>query len=91
MELEAKCNDIPEVELAEPVLALSKEDAEDEEVPEETPDDDPRPLKTWEYVSRLWSLLSHMASTPLRESILGVGDAISPDRCLTITILTLSV
>ena len=90
--MEAKCNDtVPDVELAEPVLALSRDEAEEEDVPEDTPDEDPRPLKTWEYVSRLWSLLSHMASTPLRESMLGVGDAISPDLCLTITLLTLQL
>lgn len=40
----------PEEELAEPVLALSKEDAED--VAEDTPEDDPRPEKPWEKVSR---------------------------------------
>jgi len=75
----------PEVELADPVLALSNEEAEDEEVADDTPEDDPIPEKTWEYASRGWSLLSHNAKTPLRESMLGVGDAISPDFCLTIT------
>ena len=35
------------MELAEPVLALSKDDAEDDDdVAEETPEDDPRPEKT---------------------------------------------
>ena len=39
----------PEVELADPVLALSREEAEEEEdVAEETPEEDPRPEKTWE-------------------------------------------
>jgi hypothetical protein len=38
--------DRPEVELAEPVLALSRDEAEEEEVAEETPEDDPRPEKT---------------------------------------------
>lgn len=37
----------PEVELAEPVLALSRDDAEDDDdVADETPEDDPRPEKT---------------------------------------------
>lgn len=36
----------PEVELAEPVLALSKDDADDDEVAEDTPDEEPTPEKT---------------------------------------------
>lgn len=36
----------PDVELAEPVLARSREEAEEEDVAEETPEDDPRPEKT---------------------------------------------
>ena len=37
---------IPEVELADPVLALSSDEAEDEEVADDTPEDDPIPEKT---------------------------------------------
>lgn len=37
----------PEVELAEPVLARSRDEAEEEdEVAEDTPEDEPRPEKT---------------------------------------------
>jgi hypothetical protein len=37
----------PDVELAEPVLALSSDEAEEEdEVAEETPEEEPRPEKT---------------------------------------------
>ena len=39
---------IPEVELADPVLALSNEDPDDDDVADDTPDDDPTPEKTWE-------------------------------------------
>jgi len=38
----------PDEELAEPVLALSSDDAEADEVAEDTPEDDPNPEKTWE-------------------------------------------
>ena len=37
---------LPDEELAEPVLALSREEAED--VAEETPEEDPMVLKPWE-------------------------------------------
>jgi len=38
----------PDEELAEPVLALSKDDAEADDVAEDTPEDDPNPEKTCE-------------------------------------------
>ena len=38
----------PDEELADPVLALSKDDAEADDVAEDTPEDDPNPEKTWE-------------------------------------------
>lgn len=38
----------PDEELAEPVLALSKDEAEADDVAEDTPEDDPNPEKTWE-------------------------------------------
>lgn len=74
----------PEEELAEPVLALSREDADD--VAEETPEEDPSAEKPWEKESSPWSLEAspHRARAPLRESMEGVGDVISPDFCLTI-------
>jgi len=82
----------PDEELADPVLARSKEEAE--EVAEETPEDDPMPddpKPPWEpKVSRPWSLLAspHRASAPFKESMDGVGDVISPDFCLTMPRLT---
>ena len=44
------CQDWPDVELAEPVLALSRDEAEEEEVAEDTPEEEPepRPENTWE-------------------------------------------
>ena len=55
-----------------------------------TPEEDPMPEDPnppWEpKVSRPWSLLASpqmVARAPLRESIEGVGDVISPDFCLT--------
>lgn len=75
----------PEEELADPVLALSKEEAED--VPEEIPEDDPRTENAeWEKASRPFESTPspHSAKAPLRESMDGVGDVISPDFCLTI-------
>lgn len=44
------CLDWPDVELAEPVLALSRDEAEEEEVAEDTPEEEPepRPENTWE-------------------------------------------
>lgn len=36
----------PDVELAEPVLALSRDEADEEDVAEDTPEDDPSPEKT---------------------------------------------
>ena len=36
----------PDEELAEPVLALSKDEAEADDVADETPEDDPNPEKT---------------------------------------------
>jgi len=77
----------PDEELAEPVLALSKDDAD--EVADDTPEEDPMPEDPnppWDpKVSRPWSLLPspHKARAPFRESIEGVGDVISPDFCLT--------
>jgi len=79
--------DRPDEELAEPVLARSKEEAE--EVADETPEEDPMPEEPkppWEpKVSRPWSLLAspQSAKAPFKESIEGVGDVISPDFCLT--------
>jgi hypothetical protein len=79
--------DRPDEELAEPVLARSKEEAE--EVADETPEEDPMPedpKPPWEpKVSRPWSLLAspQSAKAPFNESIEGVGDVISPDFCLT--------
>lgn len=74
----------PDDELADPVLALSSEDADD--VPDDTPEDDPRAENPCENESSPWSLLPspHRARAPFRESIEGVGDVISPDFCLTI-------
>ena len=62
------------------MLARSKEDAEEVAEAEPMPDEKP-----WENVSRPWSLLAspQSASAPLRESMEGVGEAISPDFCLT--------
>ena len=39
---------LPDEELAEPVLALSRDDAEADDVAEDTPEDDPNPENTWE-------------------------------------------
>lgn len=82
---------IPEDELAEPVLALSKDEAEADEVAEDTPDEEPMPEKTCEKFSSPWSGASQRASAPLRESMEGVGDVISPDFCLTIASRTTPV
>ena len=38
----------PDEELAEPVLARSKEEAEADDVADDTPEDDPIPENTWE-------------------------------------------
>lgn len=81
----------PEDELAEPVLALSKDEAEADEVAEDTPDEEPMPEKTCEKFSSPWSGASQRASAPLRESMEGVGDVISPDFCLTIASRTTPV
>ena len=51
LDLRANLNkeiDLPDEELAEPVLALSSDDAEADDVAEDTPEDDPNPEKTWE-------------------------------------------
>jgi hypothetical protein len=78
---------LPDDELAEPVLARSSDEAED--VAEETAEE-PRPEeKPCEYPSRPWSLPAlspQRASAPLSESMEGVGDAISPDFCLTMPV-----
>jgi len=82
----------PDDELADPVLALSKEEAD--EVAEETPEEDPMPEDPKPpcdpNVSSPWSLLAspHKARAPFNESIEGVGDVISPDFCLTMPRLT---
>jgi len=76
--------DRPEVLLAEPVLALSREAAE--ELPEETPEEE----KACGKVSNPWSELSQRARAPLRLSMEGVGELISPDFCLTIPLLAQS-
>ena len=48
--LECVLSDWPDVELAEPVLALSRDEAEEEDVAEDTPEEEPepRPENTWE-------------------------------------------
>ena len=43
-----KESDLPDEELAEPVLARSKEEAEADDVADDTPEDDPIPENTWE-------------------------------------------
>jgi hypothetical protein len=68
----------PEVELADPVLALSMED--EEEVADDTPEEE----NVCGYASRPCSELSQKARAPLRLSMEGVGDVMAPDFCLTI-------
>ena len=73
----------PEEDPADPVLALSRDDAD--EVPDETPEDDLWPARLCEKGSREWSPASpHRTRAPFRESMEGVGELISPDFCLTI-------
>lgn len=74
----------PDEELAEPVLARSRDEAD--EVAEDMPELEPRPEKPWTKDSSPWPAWSspHRARAPLRESIEGVGELISPLFCLTI-------